>query len=687
MTALGRLLAREAPAGRPPLRPIDYGGLLLGLAAVTGVIAVLIGPEPALLVLGVIVGGVLLVTALLVPAVALTLLVVSQFSDASGVLAVPEVHRATLGIGVLSALIALRRPEIRARLLRLPVAPVALFACYVLSLMPALWFAPTPAASAAAVDRLLKDGAVLVIVLVLGYLVNRPWWIAAAIVATLAVLAALTLVNQIALGASPSTFGGFATVSRQLGEDITTPRHAGPIGDANFWGRMLVLGLPFAVALVHRSVVAGRRLPPFGWGLATVAMLGGIYLTQSRGAFLAAGVGLVVWVLASGPGVRRQAVRLAPLALVGLLIPGVGNRLLNLASVFEGGPAYLVDPSLVERAAVQRVAAIVFTDRPLFGTGPGSFPLVVHDYSSRENDLLIGSVTAPHNLYLEIAAESGLVGLTGWLILVIGVMVLSVRSLIGLAGGNQDGRAGAPTRALAAAVLAAVVGWSLASLFLHLAQFRPVLIVFALAGLLRCTTSDRATGPEVTARARAMRGLRRGSVVAVIIVLAATTAVAASWWTALSEQRYTARAQVTVLPAPGTIEPYSLDVRSRLPVLPAYASMIDSAGPQEETFIEAEPARGLITITAHGSDPEETGARVNQLIADAPQALARFGADRGFRLVQVSPLEITAGPAWSGRAVSIGALVALAVGGVLAAAAWHDRRHLWRADPSPTPPP
>lgn len=672
MTALGRSMASEARAGRLPLRPIDCGGLLLGLAAVTGSIAGWIGPEPALLVLGIIAGGVLLVTALLRPAVALILLVVSEFSDASAVLPVPEFYRATLGIGVLSALVALRRPEMRARLLRLPVAPVALLACYLLSLVPAMWFTLTPAASAAAVDDLLKDGALLVVVLVLGHLVNRPWWIAAAIVATLAVLSAMTLVNQVALGAVPSTFGGFATVSPQLGEDITTLRHAGPVGDANFWGRLLVLGLPFAFALVHRSVAAGRRLSPFGWGLATAAMLAGMYLTQSRGTFLAAVVATVVWVLASGPRVRRRALLLSPLALLGLLIPGVGNRLLNLVSVFEGGPAYVVDPSLVERSAVQQIAAIVFADRPLFGAGPGSFPLIVHDYSSRENDLLIGTVTAPHNLYLEIAAQSGIVGLTGWLILVIGVMVLSVRSLIGLAGADPAGRRGAPTRALAAGVLGAVVGWSVASLFLHLEYFRPVLIVFALAGLLHCSTSDRATGHEAAASVRALRGLRRGSTVAAIVVLAAS-AIVASWLAALSEQRYTAQAQFTVLPAPGTYAAYSLDVRSRLPVLPAYAAMIDSAPPQADTFVEAEPARGLITITAQGSDPNDAGARANQVITDAPRELAGFAADRGFRLVQVSPLEITAGPTWSSRAVLIAALVALFEVCLIAVAGWDIR--------------
>lgn len=666
-----------AGGGRLRLRPIDCGGFVLALGALVGGLAVTAGSGPALIALGTVVGGIVVIAAALRPAVALSLLLVSEFSNAGVVLPVPEFYSLTLGLGLFSAALALRRPEMRARLRHPPLLPIALLACYVLSLLPAVWFTATPTATSEVMVFLVKDCAALVVVLLLAQLVGRPWWFAGAIVVTLAVISGLTVINQLVLGAQPSTFGGFATVSRALGEDITTPRHAGPLPDSNFWGRNLVLGLPLAYALVHRSLLAGRRLPQVGWGLATATLLGGIYLTQSRGTFLAAGVLTVVWVVAAGPRVRRRALLFAPLLALVLLLPGIGNRLLDLTTAFEGGPSYTIDPSLVERTAAQEIAWLIIEDRPLFGTGPGSFSEVVYEYATRTDGVLIGTTSAPHNIYLELGAESGLVGVAGWLAMAIGMVALATLAVIRLAGAPQDGRAGAPTRALAAGVLAAVLGWSLASLFLHLEFFRPVLAVFALAGLVHHSTRDGPArlGPAATqASSVAGRGLRDGSIIAVVAVLAAG-AVATQGLLTLGEPRYRVEARFTLLPAPNTYQTYALDVRRRVPVLPAYAGMIQSRQATTGVRVDAEPASGLITMTAHGVDRGRTEARISQAMASAEQAVQRYGGDRGYRLVPVSPIEATVEQTWSEPAITLTVLAVLAEVGVIALIVRYLRQH------------
>lgn len=631
------------------------GALICSLAAT-------VGTEPALLVLATVIVGVLLAAALIRPAVALMTLLVSEFSNAAIVFAVPGLYIATLGFGVLSTLIALRQPEMRARLRHTPIVAVTLLACYLLSLIPAVWFTEAPAATTDKMVSLLKDCVVLVIVLVLAHFVNRPWWIAAAIVLTLAVISTMTVINQVVLGAQPSTFGGFATVSTHaLGENIT-PRHAGPLPDSNFWGRNLVLGLPLSYALMHRSMFIGR-LSRVGWGLATAAILGGIYLTQSRGTFLAAGVLTLAWAVASGPRIRRRALLVAPLIPLMLLIPGVGNRLLNLASVFENRAAYTVDPSLVARAAAQEIAIVVFRNHPIFGVGPGSFQLVFSEYATRTPGVLTGSSSAaPHNIYLEVAAESGLVGLAGWLVLIIGIIALSARTVIRLAGAPQDGPLGTPTRALAAGTLAAVLGWSVASLFLHLAFFRPILIVFALAELLNTGTRDIAVQQPPSAaeaNARAARVLR-DSVVIVVIAVIATGATTACGLVTLGDPRYTAQARFTLLPAPGTYRSYALNVRNLNLVLPTYAAMIQGGQPPSRVQVDAEPATGLITMTTQTGDQMETERLLAQTIAGAPLAIQHFGGDRSYRLIQVSPIETTVEPSWSGRAIALTMVAMLA---------------------------
>jgi O-antigen ligase len=643
------------------LRPVDAGVLVLALGALIGVLALTVGSQLVLLVLAVLAGGAVLVATLLRPAVALVLLVVSEFSNAGVVLPIPQYYSITLVLGVLSALLALRRPEMRDRLRNPPWMPVALLACYLGALLPSTWGTMTPAATSELMVFLVKDCLVLLVVLLLAPLVERPWWIAGSVVVTLAVISAMTVINQVALGAQPVAFGGFATISPALGEDITTPRHAGPLPDSNFWGRNLVLGLPFAYALMHRAAASGRRANQAGWGLATVTMLGGIYLTQSRGTFLAALVVSVVWVVASGPQVRRRALMLTPLLLLVLLVPGVGNRLVGLTTAFESAPAYTIDPSLVERSAAQEIAALILADRPLFGAGPGSFPEVVLDYATRTDGALIGNTSAPHNVYLEIGAESGLVGLAGWLAMMIGTVLLAVRSLIRLAGMPQDGLVRAPTRPLAASVVAGLVGWSLASLFLHLEFFRPLLIVFALAGLLYTSTrdlGDRQPAAAAEASAAAARGLRDGSIITVAAVLAAGTVMTQGLLT-LGEPQYRVQARFTLLPAPDTYPTYSIDVRRRVPVLPAYAGMIQSAQRGTGVHVDAEPASGLITMTAHGVDRAATENRINRAIGSAAQAVHEFGGDRAYRLVQVSPVEATVEQTWSDIAITLTALAVL----------------------------
>jgi O-antigen ligase len=508
--------------------------------------------------------------------------------------------------------------------------------------VPAVLGSLAPADTGIFLGYLWKDLALFVVVLLLAHLVQKPWRIAGAVVVTLAVLATLTIVNQFVLGSEPSAFGGFATVTAASGELTTTPRHAGPLSDSNFWGRSLLLGLPLAYALLHRAAARRRWLPQIGWGLAILPLLGGIYLTQSRGTFLAALVVTVVWLVTAGPEVRRRSLLLVPVLLLVLALPGVGNRLANLDEIFiSSRPAYLLDPSLVERAAIQRIAGIIFSDHRLFGIGPGAFPSMIHRYSAESGDQLVGTVSAPHNLYLQVAVESGILGLVGWTVLIVGMIILTAAAVVRLAGTGNDGRHGVPTRALAAAALAAMVGWSLASVFLHLAYYPSLLIAFALIGVLYRDSADLAARRTPAARAasvRAARGLRVGLRVGAATVVA-VAAVVAVMLVSLAVPRYSAEARYTLLPTVLDYEAYFLDIRSREPVLPAYAAMLERGHDGADERADAEPARGVITLTAYGSTRDQAESRLATFTEGAPRALQEYAADRVYRLVALAPPE------------------------------------------------
>jgi hypothetical protein len=81
-----------------------------------------------------------------------------------------------------------------------------------------------------------------------------------------------------------------------------TPRHAGTSADVNFWGRLLILFAPARVLARRRATRPRTRLVWVGCALSLIA---GVYLTQSRGGFIALFVAIVVWLAVAGGWYRR----------------------------------------------------------------------------------------------------------------------------------------------------------------------------------------------------------------------------------------------------------------------------------------------------------------------------------------------------------------------------------------------
>jgi hypothetical protein len=633
----------DGPA--PQRRRIELGvGSLLVAVGVLVLLLVFFGAKTAALVVAGVIGLAVVAAAVLVPAVALSLLIVDDFANVSQVLTehgLPGIHTPLVGLGVVSVLVATRSATYRARLGNIPLLPAGLVAFYSLSVIPSALQTMNPTATGVRIQELVVDLAFLLVVLTLARLVERPWAIPMMIVIPLTVIAVMSLINQLALQ-DPESFWGFAKISKASGELVTTPRYSGPQEDSNFWGRVLVLGLPMGLALAHRATAARRKLPAVVWGLSTLFLLIAVYLTQSRGTLISSGVAVLVWIVASGPSVRKRALALVPVVVMVLLVPGVGNRLVNVSEAFDDAPAYLKDPSIVERSTAGHLAGQIFLDHPVLGTGPASFASVLDDYAARAPDTMIGVTTAAHNLYLEILSETGVIGMFGWAVMIIGCALLAIRSIVRLAGAPPDGPDGAPTRALAASTIAALVAWSLASLFLHLTLERALWVLFALIGLVHVLTKEQYAprGPARQATARAERGLRTAIGVTAVMVVAGGAVGAAILYN-LREPVFSARSAYTLVPAAGTYYSYGLDIRSRQPVLPAYSAMIQGQQSRTVLKVDAEPATGLITFVGTGTTDQEARGRVVAAAAAAPAALHRFAADKEYDLIQVSEPQVT----------------------------------------------
>ena len=77
-----------------------------------------------------------------------------------------------------------------------------------------------------------------------------------------------------------------------------------------------------------------------------------------------------------------------------------------------------MDVSILERRTYSIGALHVFMDHPLLGVGIGQSPKYIPRYGRMYGDMLPWKNAAAHNLYLQILAETGLVGLAAFLLMI-----------------------------------------------------------------------------------------------------------------------------------------------------------------------------------------------------------------------------------------------------------------------------
>jgi putative inorganic carbon (hco3(-)) transporter len=314
-----------------------------------------------------------------------------------------------------------------------------------------------------------------------------------------ALLGALTTYQEVT-GDVGQTFGGLAQRNHEFGAlqqlDASDPavrdliqayqvkrgsrsaRAKGPTDESNRFAQILVVLLPLAV-LAYRS--ARSR-----WGRAAamaslVLILSGLIFSDSRGAFAT----LVVLVLLAAyvAWIRPAHVLagiLAGLLIVPLVAPRYVHRVASLAglsTLADDGPG-VADGAIRGRAATMWAAAHVFLDHPIQGVGPGQYRAHYSaEYRQRDPRFHLDSRPGvqAHSLYLELAAETGVVGLTVFLAIFGGL-------LLQLHHARRRWAARRPDLAdLATAFMLVLIAYLGTAVFLHLAIQRYLWLIVALA--------------------------------------------------------------------------------------------------------------------------------------------------------------------------------------------------------------
>ncbi|WP_231607927.1 O-antigen ligase family protein [Streptacidiphilus albus] len=364
---------------------------------------------------------------------------------------------------------------LRARTARLPAAAVVLFGGVLLAVAVATVASQDPAVSLSGFVRFVQVFVLVPLAVLLALRERRDLRLLLGALVVAAVIEGAVGVEQFATGTGASYAGGSA-------------RAVGTFGAQDIMAMSAVVsyGLVAALGLALQARAERRTCEAVALGLTAALLLAPLALSFSRGSWIATGCAVAVALVLTD---ARLALRTAVLALAAavVLVGGFGlggdsvaTRLGSIATVAGSAP----DHSVSDRYDLWATAAAIWRQHPATGVGPKEFPQFRDAHAPLR--LSSGSDTAgagaafsrepllsPHNMYLLVLSEQGLIGLTAFAALLFGLLTAAGR------------RAAAGRGGLEAALLGLLVWQCVDFLYADIGGPTTVLVSFVLGSAAR----------------------------------------------------------------------------------------------------------------------------------------------------------------------------------------------------------
>jgi O-antigen ligase len=246
--------------------------------------------------------------------------------------------------------------------------------------------------------------------------------------------------------------------------------------DANYLALWLIVASSLAYGIVaSEGDILLRGLTFFGIGLAGLA----VFATASRTGLIALASVLLVAPFIAGRGRRALAILLALLAVgaAGIYFTAFASDTIreHVSSQADGGSG---------RTSIWKVGVRMAEAHPVAGVGLGNFQTSSIHYllepgAVERSEHIVDEPKVAHNTYLQWWAETGLVGLTAYLLLVASSFVLAMRAARRFAAaGRRD------SEALARAVAVAIIALSVGAFFISLQNSKPLWLLLALGPVM-----------------------------------------------------------------------------------------------------------------------------------------------------------------------------------------------------------
>lgn len=303
-----------------------------------------------------------------------------------------------------------------------------------------------------------------------------------------AVIGGLSLYQQ-ATRTFSNNYWGFAQPSEAVftsgSKDAITGsqtqwRLAGQIGEKNRYAQVMLMLVPLGMFRLWGERRLTLRVLA---GVCTALIAVGAALAFSRGAAVGFVLMLMIMVFMRYIKLYQVLIIAVGLYLLLLALPQYSQRLISLegfVSMFSDDASASdavgsSDGATLSRLTEMGAAGLVFLDHPLIGVGPGTFPNYYQQYSEIVGLRTQNEDRQAHNLYLSIAAETGIAGLICFL------MVLYI-TLVNLARARKRWQQADPELSnMATAYMLSIVTYLTTGLFLHFAFIRYFWLVVALA--------------------------------------------------------------------------------------------------------------------------------------------------------------------------------------------------------------
>jgi putative inorganic carbon (HCO3(-)) transporter len=325
-----------------------------------------------------------------------------------------------------------------------------------------------------AVSDFLKDGAIAIMIVMI--LQNDKIFrnVAWTMVATGAFLGTIS-VYQYITGSYSNNFWGFGQAAMSnIAGSTESYRIAGPFYDPNAYAQLMVVFVPLALDRFMSARNNASRIVAV-WAVVVASLT--VVVTFSRGGFLSLAVALGIYAIWKGLSIRNWMLILTLVLIIFSFMPAqYTERLVTLGSFLPGNKSSQQDISFVGRMSENIIGMRMFFDHPFLGVGIKNYPVYYIDYSRGLGLDQRRTERSPHSLYLEVAAEQGLLGIMVFGALLYGALhglVFAKRVFHQLYAYEMEN--------MAMSFLIGFIGYLTSAIFLHGAYPRPFWVLIGLS--------------------------------------------------------------------------------------------------------------------------------------------------------------------------------------------------------------